>query len=65
MYEINETGKFLWEAIDKNKTIDSLVTTLQNAIVDDVPRNVIQNDVSEYIMDLIDKHFLLEVAIDG
>ena len=65
MYEINETGKFLWEAIDKNKIIDSLVTTLQNAIVDDVPRNVIQNDVSEYIMDLIDKHFLLEVAIDG
>ena len=65
LYEINETGKFLWEAIDKNKTINDLVTALQNAIIDDVPREVILNDVSEYITDLIDKQFLLEVAANG
>lgn len=65
MYEINETGKFLWEAIGKSKTIDSLVASLQEAIIDEVPREVLLNDVTEYISDLIDKGFVMEVAANG
>lgn len=65
LYEINETGKFLWEAISKSKTIDNLVASLQEAIIDDVPREVLLNDVTEYVSDLIDKGFVMEVAANG
>ena len=65
LYEINETGKFLWEAISKSKTIDNLVASLQEAIIDEVPREVLLNDVTEYISDLIDKGFVMEVTANG
>ena len=65
LYEINETGKFLWDNIDENRTIDSLVSTLQDAIIDEVPRDVLIADVTEYIGDLIEKEFVLEAAENG
>ena len=65
LYEINETGKFLWDNIDENRTIDSLVNALQKAIIDEVPHEVLVADVTEYIGDLVDKEFVLEVAANG
>lgn len=65
LYEINETGKFLWDNIEKNSTIDSLVDALQDAIIDEVPRGALVADVTEYIGGLIDKEFVLEVAANG
>jgi len=65
LYEINETGKFLWDNIDENGTIESLVDILQEAIIDEVPRDVLLIDVAEYVDDLIDKCFILEVAANG
>ena len=65
LYEINETGKFLWDNIDENRTVDSLVDALQEAIIDEVPRDVLVADVAEYIGDLIDKEFVSEVAANG
>lgn len=65
LYEINETGKFLWDAVDQNGTVDELVVALQNAIIDEVPREVLLNDVTEYINDLMNKSFILEVAVNG
>ena len=65
LYEINETGRFLWDAVDQNRTIDELVVALQNAITDDVPRDVLLNDVTEYINDLMGKRFISEVAANG
>ena len=65
MYEINETGKFLWDNIDENGTIDRLAGALQDAIIDEVPRDVLVADVAEYIGDLIDKKFVLEVEENG
>ena len=65
LYEINETGKFLWDNIGENGNIDSLVDALQDAIINEVPRNVLVADVTEYIGDLIDKEFILEVATNG
>lgn len=65
LYEINETGKFLWDNIDVNGTIDSLVSALQTAIIDEVPHDVLVADVTEYIGDLIDKEFVLEVPANG
>lgn len=65
LYEINETGKFLWDNIDENGTIDRLAGALQDAIIDEVPRDVLVADVAEYIGDLIDKKFVLEVEENG
>ena len=65
LYEINETGRFLWDAVDQNRSIDELVVALQNAIIDEVPRDVLLNDVTEYINDLIGKRFISEVAANG
>ena len=65
LYEINETGKFLWDAVDQNGTVDELVVALQNVIIDEVPREVLLNDVTEYINDLMNKSFILEVAVNG
>lgn len=60
IYEINETGKFLWNSIDENKTIDALVKSLQNAIIDEVPIDILFNDVTDYINDLKSKQFIKE-----
>lgn len=65
LYEINETGRFLWDNLDENRTIDGLVSVLQDAIIDEVPHDVLFNDVNEYIGDLIDKRFVLEVSANG
>lgn len=65
LYEINETGKFLWNNIEENSTIDGLVDALQDVIIDEVPRDVLVADVTEYIGDLIDKEFVSEVAANG
>ena len=65
LYEINETGRFLWDNMDENGTISSLIDALQKALIDEVPRDVLLADVSEYINDLIDKKFVLEVAANG
>lgn len=65
LYEINETGRFLWENLDENRSINSLATVLQEAIIDEVPHDVILNDVTEYIADLIDKEFVLEADGNG
>ena len=60
IYEINETGEFLWNSIDENKTIDALVKSLQNAIIDEVPLDILFNDVTEFINDLKSKQFVKE-----
>lgn len=65
LYEINETGKFLWDNIGENGSIDSLVDALQDAIIDEVPRDVLVADITEYIGDLMDRKFILEVAANG
>ena len=65
LYEINETGEFLWNSIDECGTIDSLVSALKNAIIDEVPYDVLINDVTEYINVLMDKGFVLEVSTNG
>lgn len=65
LYEINEIGRFLWDSMDENGTIDGLIDALQKVLIDEVPRDVLLADVSEYINDLIDKKFVLEVATNG
>ena len=65
LYEINEVGKFIWECLDSNTTIEMLVKTLKSAIVDDVPYEVLYDDIKEYINDLSGKGFVLEEESNG
>lgn len=65
IYEINETGKFLWNNIDRKGTVENLVKALQEVILDDVPYSELYNDVLEYIKSLKNKQFILEVDVNG
>ena len=65
LYEINETGRFLWDNIENFTTVDTLVAALQDAIIDEIPYEVLLNDVCEYIDDLKNKGFVLEVSVNG
>lgn len=61
IYEINETGMFLWENLSTQKTVDELVELLKAAIVDEVDYQIIFSDVMEFITTLVEKKFVLEV----
>ncbi len=65
LYEINETGRFLWNNIDKQGMVDGLVKVLQEAIIDEVPYDVLFDDVSEFVEDLKERQFVLEVHANG
>ena len=65
LYEINETGKFIWDSLDSCATVEALTTRLKAAIIDDIPYAVLQEDVADYINDLREKRFILEVESDG
>lgn len=58
LYEINETGMFIWNTIDGTQTIEKLVTLLDAIIIDDVDYQVLYNDVAEFTDSLIAKHFV-------
>lgn len=61
LYEINEIGAFLWRSIDGKNTLVDLVDILQSAIEDDVPADILHQDVSEYLNDLMAHGFISEV----
>lgn len=58
MFEINETGEFIWNSIFDGAEIDEVAKSLQDAIVDDVDYEMILSDVTEYVQDLCKKSFL-------
>ncbi len=65
LYEINATGKFLWEILDKNGSLDALTDALRKAIIDEVPYEELYSDVSEYIEELKNQRFVLVVDSNG
>lgn len=58
LYEINETGMFIWSNINGNRTIEELVTLLKAAIIDDVDYQILHDDVSKFIDALVTRHFV-------
>lgn len=65
LYEINETGKFLWEHMDECQSIERLARLLQKEIVDEVSYEVLLEDVREYVNDLKRRAFVQEVDAVG
>ena len=60
LYEINQTGMFIWNNIDGTRSVKELAELLQAAIVDDVDFEVLHEDVSEFVSTLLEKRFLEE-----
>ena len=58
LYEINQTGMFIWNSIDGTRSIKELAELLQAAIIDDVDFEVLHEDVSEFVSTLIGMRFL-------
>lgn len=58
IYEINETGIFIWNNIDGTRNIDELAMLLKNAIIDEVDYQVLYSDVKEFVGTLIDRCFV-------
>jgi hypothetical protein len=58
LYEVNETGMFIWNNIKANCTIDDVAALLKQAIVDDVDYQILYEDVTEFIDILVKKHFM-------
>lgn len=58
LYEINETGMFLWNNIDGTRSAEELTALLKAAIVDDVDDQTLYEDISEFIDTLIARQFV-------
>jgi len=58
LYEINGTGKFIWENIDDETTVDKLAQILKNAIIEDIDFDIIFNDVLDYVNELKSNGFV-------
>lgn len=58
IYEINETGMFIWENIDKEKNISELAILLRDEVDCAVEYQLIYDDVKEFIDTLVDRNFV-------
>lgn len=58
LYEINETGAFIWKNIDGFHSIDELTKLLQDIIIDKIDYQILYNDVSNFVGTLINKNFV-------
>lgn len=58
LYEVNETGMFIWNCINNIRSANDIAMLLKEAIVDDVDYTVIYKDVLEFLNTLRLKHFV-------
>lgn len=58
LYEINETGMFIWSQIDGKRTVLNIARALQTAIVDEIDLQILVDDVSEFVDVLATKEFV-------
>lgn len=61
LYEINETGNFIWQQLENVEDIQKIVNCLMNNLVEDVDYLEVYADVEEYISILKKEGFLEEV----
>ena len=58
IYEINETGMFIWDNINGTRSIEELVTLLKTVIIDDIDYQILHEDVKVFIDTLIIRQFV-------
>ena len=49
LIEINEVGEFIWSKLTTELTINELTDELLAVLIDDVPYDMIYNDIKEYL----------------
>lgn len=59
LYALNETGKLIWQALDKDKTINDLVDELVNEY--DAPRDLILTDVCGILTELVKLNMVISL----
>lgn len=64
LYEINETGKFIWDHINGERSIREIAVVLHSAIIDDIDFQLIYEDVLEFTKSLLSNDFV-EVQYNG
>lgn len=58
LYEINETGEFIWKALDEFGTVKEIVDKLVVLITDEIDYGEVYSDVEYYINILIAQDFV-------
>lgn len=58
LYEINETGMFIWNKINGLRTVEELALLLSEAVGGCVDYQILQGDVTEFIDTLAENHFV-------
>lgn len=58
IYEINETGMFIWNNINGSRSTAELSSLLKEAIVDKIDYQILYDDVTEFINTLTARHFI-------
>lgn len=58
LYEINETGLFIWDSIIGTRSVEELAELLKEAIIEDLDIQVLHDDVKDFVDALAIKNFL-------
>lgn len=58
LYEINETGNFIWEQIDGTNTVNDIALALQQAIVEQIDLQILVDDVADFVATMLTKGFV-------
>lgn len=65
LYELNETGMFIWNCLDETGDVERIAELLKNEIVDDIDVGVIREDVLEFTESLRSNGFINEENSNG
>lgn len=65
LYELNETGMFIWTRLDEAGSVEEITALLKNEIIDDIDVGVIREDVLEFIESLKCNGFVYEEDGNG
>ena len=63
LYEINQVGSIIWDLLDDycNDQINEISRKIKSMIIDDIPFEIIKNDVKDFLSLMKDEGFLKEV----
>lgn len=65
IYELNSMGYFIWNNIDKFDSVEQFVLHLQSVIADQIPFEILLEDVNAFIICLADEGFVKLEDNDG
>lgn len=65
IYELNGMGHYIWNNIDRFSSVEQFVLDLQFKLVDEIPYEVLLNDVNDFINCLVEEGFMIAEDKDG